>query len=142
MNKLTLLRDHLLTGPYGLKGDQLVTFVESGSVKFVDGELNDNFALVYQAKVGVMDFAQNPLILQLALVKWMKLHQTQHEFEAFAFEAEILDTSKVDLLITLTLSEDVLVREDETGTHIDIAPEIDTSEDEYSGIFERPNEPG
>ncbi|MDF1687320.1 MAG: phage tail protein [Parvibaculaceae bacterium] len=141
MNKLTLLRTHLLEGPYGLKPDQLATFVESGSVQFYDGETNDNFALIYQAKVGVMDFSQNPLILQHALVTWMKQHQTAHEFEAFTFEAEILDTSKVDILITLTLTEDVLVLEDETGIHIDIAPEIDTSADDYSGMSENANEP-
>lgn len=133
MEKLAHLRAFILDGPYGVKKDRLVTFAENGTVRSFNGERNKSFRLTYEANLILTDYRGGPWTIAFAILEWMREHQPDFAGDALSFDADILDTEKVDLGFQIPLSEDVLVTEDETGTHMERAHEPVADPEKVSG---------
>lgn len=102
---------------------QLAIFVDQGRIatRFYPG--NYSFEYRYRLRAALLDFTGHPDVIMLALVRWLAVHQPEllqnHESgnEAIGFEAEVLDGNKIDLDITLQLTEAVVLQRREGGGH-------------------------
>ncbi|WP_313473960.1 phage tail protein [Stutzerimonas kunmingensis] len=117
MKKPEALRAHLLAAIPELKRnpDRLLTFVEQGSMRSTAAP-GLSFEYAYQLSIILTDFAGSPDGVAVALFAWVLRHQPElmtnleKGKDAIKFEADILDNNKVDLQITLPLTERVIVK--------------------------------
>lgn len=135
MNKPESLRAHLLAAIPELKRnpDRLLVFIDNGSLRSTAAP-GLSFEYSYTLNLILTDFAGHPDAVAIPLFAWVLLNQRElmenHEKgrDAIKFEADILDNSKVDLSITLPLTERVIVKQQADGTlHVDhpVEPQLE-----------------
>ncbi|HBO3352255.1 phage tail protein [Pseudomonas aeruginosa] len=122
MNKPNSLKTHLLAAVPELANnpDRLLVFIDNGSARST-AEAGLSFEYSYTLNVILTEFAGHPDAVFIPLLAWLMVNQ--HELlanqdkgkEAVAFEADVLDNSKVDLSIKLPLTERVIVKKLDDG---------------------------
>lgn len=123
MNKPESLRAHLLAAVPELKNnpDRLLVFIDNGSMRSTAAP-GLSFEYSYTLNLILTDFAGHPDAIAIPLFAWVLVNQRelmeniQRGMDAIKFEADILDNSKVDLSITLPLTERVIVKPQADGT--------------------------
>jgi len=123
MNKPESLRAHLVAAVPELKRnpDRLLTFVDNGSMRSTAAP-GLSFEYSYTLNIILTDFAGHPDAIAIPLFAWVLVNQRElmenleKGRDAIKFEADILDNSKVDLSITLPLTERVIVKRLDDGT--------------------------
>ncbi|MBZ6064705.1 phage tail protein [Aeromonas schubertii] len=102
------------------------------------GAASLSFEWQYQLAIGVLDFAGHPDQLLVPLLAWLRQHQSElftnpeRRDQAIKVEAELLANDLYDLLLTIPLTERVIVRQTEQGIGWEHVPE--PPEDPYDGI--------
>jgi hypothetical protein len=122
MNKPESLRTHLLATIGELKHnpDRLLIFIDNGKVRCT-AAASLSFEYSFDLQVILTDFAGHPNSVMLPVLGWLKVNQADllenlnKSAEGIQFEADILDNSKVDLSLTLPLTERVIVSKDADG---------------------------
>ncbi|KIH84217.1 phage tail protein [Pseudomonas batumici] len=122
MNKPDSLRAHLLAAVPELRhsSDRLLIFIDNGKVRCT-AAASLSFEYSFDLQVILTDFAGHPDSVMLPLLGWLSVHQSEllenlnKSAEGIQFEADILDNSKVDLSLTLPLTERVVVGKDADG---------------------------
>lgn len=123
MNKPNSLREHLLTAVAGLKKnpDRLLIFIDTGSVRCT-AAAGLSFEYTYTLQVILTDFAGHPDSVFIPVLEWLRRQQPElltnleRGKDAIAFEADILDGNKVDMSLSLPLTERVIVKRQDDGT--------------------------
>lgn len=121
MNKLTDLRNHLLNSVPALKrgADRLLTFIEDGKIEFWPGE-NLSHILHMPAKIIVTDWNGSADDIIVPVLEWMQIREPGRDpKESVGFEVEIINASTVDILLTVQLTERVIVKKAENGYDIE-----------------------
>ena len=117
MNKPSALRAHLLAAVPELhkNPDRLLVFIDNGTIRSTAAP-GLSFEYSYTLNVILTDFAGHPDAVFIPLLTWLLRHQPElltnleRGKTAIAFEADVLDESKVDLSIKLPLTERVIVK--------------------------------
>lgn len=131
MKKPESLRAHLLAAIPELKRnpDRLLVFVDSGSMRSTAAP-GLSFEYSYTLNLILTDFSGSPDAVAVPLFAWVLVNQRElmenleKGKDAIKFEADILDNSKVDLSITLPLTERVIVKRlDDGKLHVSHPPE-------------------
>ncbi|MDG9816545.1 phage tail protein [Pseudomonas putida] len=132
MDKPNSLREHLLAAVPGLKNnpERLIMFVDTGKVRCT-AAASLSFEYGYTLQIMLTDFAGHPDSVMLPILGWARVNQSElmanldKSAEGIKFEADILDGSKVDMSITLQLTERVVVkRQDDGKFQVTHAPEL------------------
>lgn len=122
MNKPESLRAHLLATVADLKHDanRLLIFIDNGKVRCTAANTL-SFEYSFDLQIILTEFAGHPDSVILPILGWLSVNQSEllENFDkvkdGIQFEADILDKNKVDLSITLPLTERVVVGEDDQG---------------------------
>lgn len=118
MKKLTALRQHLIDAVPHLQRDpdQLLTFVEDGTIEFAPGA-NLSHGYTFTAQLVLLDYAAEVDAVIVPLLDWLSVYQPDlTPAEALKFEAEILNNDAVDLALRVQLTERVVAKRDcDTG---------------------------
>lgn len=121
MNKPQSLRDQLLAALPDLRRDpeRLLVFIEGGSMVSTLAP-GASFEYRYTLKLVVTDFGGHPDALMVPLLDWIRTHQPEllanpSLREQIRFEAEVLANDKVDVELTLPLTERVGVHRADDG---------------------------
>jgi len=122
MNKPESLRAHLLATVAELKHnpDRLLIFIDNGKIRCT-AAASLSFEYSFDLQVILTEFAGHPDSVMLPLLGWLSVNQSEllenlnKSAEGIQFEADILDNSKVDLSLTLPLTERVVVGKDADG---------------------------
>lgn len=123
MNKPESLRAHLLAAVPELRHnpDRLLVFIDKGRLRSTAaGGLS--FEYGYTLNLLFTDYAGHPDAIAIPLLAWLLVNQSEllvnleKGKEAIQFEADVLANDKVDLSITLPLTERVIVRKQADGT--------------------------
>ncbi|MBH3355749.1 phage tail protein [Pseudomonas stutzeri] len=122
MNKPESLRAHLLAAIPELKRnpDRLLVFIDNGTMRSTAAP-GLSFEYSYTLNLILTDFAGHPDAVAIPLFAWVLVNQRElmenqeKGRDAIKFEADILDNSKVDLSITLPLTERVIVKQQGDG---------------------------
>lgn len=123
MNKPDSLREHLLAAVPDLarNPDRLLMFIDSGKVRCT-AAVSLSFEYSYTLQIILTDFAGHPDSVMLPILGWLRVNQSEllanldKSAEGLSFEADILDRSKVDLSLTLPLTERVVVKRLDDGS--------------------------
>lgn len=112
MKKLNHLRQHLIDAIPALQKspERLLVFVENGSIDSYDG---DNLSHKYRfpARLVITDWHEGVDSVIVATLEWLWRHEPGIDpKEIIRFDAEILNHEKVDLSLTVTLTERVIVK--------------------------------
>ena len=124
MNKPDSLRAHLLEHVPDLKRnpDRLLIFIDNGKIRCT-AAATLSFEYGYQLQIILTDFAGHPDSVMLPLLGWVRVHQSEllanldKSAEGITFEADVIDQSKVDMCITLALTERVAVKKQSDGRY-------------------------
>jgi hypothetical protein len=116
MKKPTDLRDHLTQWVPDLAAnpDKLHLYIDKGAIASKLGA-GLGYQYGYSLQIVITDFAESADTLMVPLLVWLQTNQpdllmdTARRDKAIAFEAEIVDHDKIDIAITLELTERVLV---------------------------------
>lgn len=144
MNKPESLRAHLESAVPQLRHnpDRLLIFIDQGKVRCT-AAAGLSFEYNYELQIILTDFAGHPDAVMLPLLAWVRTHQSEmlvnldKSAEGIRFEADILDKSKVDMSITLPLTERVIVKRQDNGTYsIEHAGEPQYTEAEAAGTYQ------
>lgn len=139
MNKPDSLRAHLLASVPALKhnDERLLLFIDNGKIRCT-AATSLSFEYNYTLQIILTDFAGHPDCVMLPILGWLRANQSEllanldKSADSLKFEADIIDNSKVDLSITLPLTERVVVVRKEDGTY-DVShpgePQYDAYED-------------
>ena len=131
MNKPENLRAHLLSCVAELKHnpDRLLIFINNGKVRCTAAH-SLSFEYNFDLQIILTDFAGHPDSVMLPILGWLSVNQSEllenldKVKNGIQFEADILDTSKVDLSLTLPLTERVIVgKDDQSNTTVKHAGE-------------------
>ncbi|UVL42392.1 phage tail protein [Pseudomonas sp. B21-040] len=122
MNKPDSLRTHLLATIAELKHnpDRLLIFIDNGKVRCT-AAASLSFEYSFDLQIILTDFAGHPDSVMLPLLGWLSVHQSEllenlsKSVDGIQFEADVLDSSKVDMSLTLPLTERVVVGQDDEG---------------------------
>ncbi|WP_413791967.1 MULTISPECIES: phage tail protein [unclassified Pseudomonas] len=122
MNKPESLRTHLLTTIAELKHnpDRLLIFIDNGKIRCT-AAASLSFEYNFDLQIILTDFAGHPDTVMLPLLGWVSVNQSEllenldKSNDGIRFEADLLDNSKVDLSLTLPLTERVVVGKDADG---------------------------
>ncbi|WP_433589658.1 phage tail protein [Pseudomonas koreensis] len=122
MNKPENLRAHLLATVAELKHnpDRLLIFIDNGKIRCTAAH-SLSFEYSFDLQVILTDFAGHPDSIMLPVLGWLSAYQSEllenlsKASAGIQFEADILDNSKVDMSLTLPLTERVVVGKDEEG---------------------------
>lgn len=122
MNKPDSLKAHLLATVAELKHnpDRLLIFINNGKIRCTAAQTL-SFEYSFDLQVILTDFAGHPDSVMLPLLGWLSFHQSEllenlsKASDGIQFEADILDNSKVDMSLTLPLTERVVVGKDDQG---------------------------
>ncbi|WP_085653279.1 phage tail protein [Pseudomonas sp. R26(2017)] len=122
MNKPESLRVHLLDRVPELRHnpDRLLIFIDNGKVRCT-AAASLSFEYSYDLQVILTDFAGHPDSVMVPLLAWLRVNQSEllenldKSAEGIKFEADLLDKSKVDMSLSLPLTERVVVRTDDAG---------------------------
>lgn len=135
MRKADSLRQWLTAFLPNLKAhpDRLQIYVEGGQIVTRQSRTL-SFTYAYTLKVGIWEFAGNADTIMVPILAWIEREQPQllrrSDSQPFTFEAELLDSEASDILISIDLTENVLVlpREDGSGYDLDHPLEPDFSD--------------
>lgn len=124
MNKPESLRAHLLASVPELKNnpDRLLIFINNGRIRCT-AAVSLSFEYAYDLQVILTDYAGHPDAVMLPLLGWLRVNQSEllanlaKAEEGIQFEADVIDANKVDLSLTLPLTERVVVRKQTDGTY-------------------------
>jgi hypothetical protein len=130
MKKPESLRQHLLASVPTLARDpeRLLIFIDTGKIRCTAAP-GLSFEYEYTLNVILTDYAGSPDVIMVPLLAWLRVHQPElllnleKSSEGIRFEADILDKHKVDLSMTLPLSERVIVKILDGELHIEHADE-------------------
>jgi hypothetical protein len=122
MNKPDSLRTHLLSTIAELKHnpDRLLMFIDNGKVRCT-AAASLSFEYGFDLQIILTDFSGHPDNVMLPLLGWLSVNQPEllenlnKSADGIQFEADILDNSKVDMSLTLPLTERVVVGKDDKG---------------------------
>ena len=122
MNKPESLRAHLLATVAEFKHnpDRLLIFIDNGKVRCT-AAATLSFEYSYDLQIILTAFAGHPDSVMLPVLGWISINQPEllENYEkmqtGIQFEADILDKDKVDLGLTLRLTERVVVGTDAQG---------------------------
>ena len=122
MNKPESLRAHLLSTVADLQHnpDLLLIFIDNGKVRCT-AAATLSFEYSYDLQIILTAFAGHPDSVMLPVLGWISINQPEllENYEkmqnGIQFEADILDKDKVDLGLTLRLTERVVVGTDAQG---------------------------
>ena len=122
MNKPESLRAHLLVTVAGLQNnpDRLLIFIDNGKVRCT-AAATLSFEYSYDLQIILTAFAGHPDSVMLPVLGWISINQPEllENYEkiqnGIQFEADILDKDKVELGLTLRLTERVVVGTDAQG---------------------------
>ena len=122
MNKHESLRAHLLATVAELKLDpsRLLIFIDNGKVRCT-AAASLSFEYSFDLQIILTEFAGHPDSVILPILGWLSVNQSEllenldKVKNGIQFEADIIDTSKVDLSLTLPLTERVIVGKDDQG---------------------------
>ncbi len=122
MNKPDSLREHLTAAIPELRKnpDRLLIFIDNGTMRSTAAP-GLSFEYAYTLNLIFTDFAGHPDIIAIPLFAWLLVNQRELmenprlAQESVKFEADILDNKKVDLSITLPLTERVIVKRQADG---------------------------
>ncbi|WAT27294.1 phage tail protein [Pseudomonas sp. GXZC] len=122
MNKPESLRAHLLATVAEFKHnpDRLLIFIDNGKVRCTAAHTL-SFEYSFDLQIILTEFAGHPDSVILPILGWLSVNQSEllenldKAKDGIQFEADILDKNKVDLSITLQLTERVVVGEDGQG---------------------------
>ncbi|UVL00508.1 phage tail protein [Pseudomonas sp. B21-048] len=122
MNKPESLRSHLLATIPELQHspDRLLIFIDNGKVRCT-AAASLSFEYSFDLQIILTDFAGHPDSIMLPVLGWVSVHQSEllenlnKSADGIQFEADILDNSKVDLSLSLPLTERVVVGNDDQG---------------------------
>jgi len=122
MNKPESLRAHLLATVADFKHDpdRLLIFIDNGKVRCTAAPTL-SFEYSFDLQIILTEFAGHPDSVFLPILAWLSVNQSEllENLEkvknGIQFEADILDKNKVDLSITLALTERVVVGKDDQG---------------------------
>ena len=129
---LTRCVPHLKTNP-----DKLHIFIAPGNVEST-GARSLSFEWQYPLTIGIEDFAGHPDQIMVPLLAWLRQHQpelftnAEKREDAIKVESELLAGDLYDLLITVPLTERVIVTKTEEGIGWEHVPE--PPEAPYDGI--------
>lgn len=123
MNKPDSLRVHLLAAIPELKQnpDRLLIFIDNGKIRCT-AATGLSFEYAYDLQIILTDFAGHPDSVMLPLLGWLGVNQSEllvnldKSAVGIKFEADIIDNSKVDMSLTLPLTERVIVKKQDDGT--------------------------
>ncbi|ENA26306.1 hypothetical protein HMPREF1487_09684 [Pseudomonas sp. HPB0071] len=144
MNKPESLRAHLMAAVPELRHnpDRLLIFIDQGKVRCTAAK-SLSFEYGYNLQIILTDFAGHPDAVMLPLLAWVRTNQSEllanleKSAEGIQFEVDILDHSKVDMAITLPLTERVIVKKQDNGTYsIEHAGEPQYTEAEAAGNYQ------
>lgn len=128
MKKLNHLREYLINAIPALKRspERLLVFVENGSISYHDGG-NLSHQYSFPARLVITDWHEDVDKFMLPVLEWL----TQFEpgfnpVDVIRFDAEILNHEKVDLALTINLTEKVIVKKSCDGTRVEITHVIPT----------------
>ena len=124
MNKPDSLRAHLLAEVPDLarNPDRLLTFIDKGKVRCTAAPTL-SFEYEYTLQLILTDFPGHPDTVMIPILGWVRVNQSEllanldKSKDGLKFEADILDHSKVDLSISLPLTERVLVKLNDHGKY-------------------------
>lgn len=122
MNKHESLRAHLLATVADFKHDpdRLLIFIDNGKVRCTAANTL-SFEYSFDLQIILTGFAGHPDSVFLPILGWLSVNQSEllenldKVKNGIQFEADILDKDKVDLSITLALTERVVVGKDDQG---------------------------
>ena len=122
MNKPESLRAHLLATVVEFKHnpDRLLIFIDNGKVHCTSGE-SLSFEYSFDLQIILTEFSGHPDSVILPILGWLSVNQSEllenldKVKDGIQFEADILDKNKVDLSLTLPLTERVVVGSDDQG---------------------------
>ncbi|WP_421865111.1 phage tail protein [Motiliproteus sp.] len=137
MNKPNQLKAHLLASVRALRDnpEQLSVFIDNGNLA-TRLRAGLSFEYQYQLNLVFTDWSQHPNVVLVPLLAWLKVHQSELDEKAVQFEAEILDKDKIDLSITVPLTERVIVTTDSGGNyHTEHAAEPELEENEIDPVL-------
>jgi len=123
VNKPNSLREHLLAVVPDLahNPDRLLIFIDDGTLRCTSAA-SLSWEYVYTLQVILTDFAGHPDSVMLPLLGWISVHQNEllanleKSAQGIGFEVDVLDASKVDLAISLPLTERVIVAKNDQGS--------------------------
>jgi hypothetical protein len=122
MNKPENLRAHLLATVAEFKHnpDRLLIFIDNGKVRCTAANTL-SFEYSFDLQIILTEFAGHPDSVILPILGWLSVNQPEllenldKVKQGIQFEADILDKNKVDLSLTLPLTERVIVGKDDQG---------------------------
>lgn len=123
MNKPSALRTHLLAAVPELhkNPDRLLVFIDNGTIRSTAAS-GLSFEYSYTLNIILTDYAGHPDAVAIPLLAWLLVNQPElltnleKGKTAIAFEADVLDNSKVDLSLKLPLTERVIVKKQDDGS--------------------------
>lgn len=123
MNKPDSLRTLLLESVPGLKKnpERLLMFIDQGKVRCT-AAASLSFEYGYSLQIILTDFAGHPDSVMLPILGWLRINQSEllvnldKSAEGLKFEVDLLDRAKVDMAITLPLTERVIVKREDDGS--------------------------
>ncbi|WP_416340110.1 phage tail protein [Pseudomonas sp. C11] len=117
MNKPNSLREHLLAADPTLaqNPERLLVFIDQGNIRATAAP-GLSFEWLYTLNIIITDYAGHPDAIAIPLLAWLRRNQPdlltniEKGKDAIGFEADILGNDKVDLSITMPLTERVIVK--------------------------------
>jgi len=117
------LRAHLLAAVPELhkNPDRLLVFIDNGTIRSTAAP-GLSFEYSYTLNIILTDYAGHPDAVAIPLLAWLLVNQPElltnleKGKTAIAFEADVLDNSKVDLSLKLPLTERVIVKKQDDGS--------------------------
>lgn len=130
MKKPQLLKDFLLDALPELQNnpDRILIFVDDGSIKNTLA-MGLSFEYEYTLTLVLTDYAKDLASISVPLFDWLRVHQSEllanleKVNQGISFEAEILNNNSVDLVMTIPLTERVIVKRQVNQITIDYPPE-------------------
>lgn len=118
MRKPLELREYLLASVRDLQRnpDKLQVFIDRGNLQ-ARLQTSLHFEYQYTLNLIITDLADHTDTVLVPLLAWVKHAQPEMEPDAIQFEADIIDHRKIDLSITLPLTERVLVNSTAEGNY-------------------------
>jgi len=123
MRKLQLLRQAIIDANPSLQRDpdQLLTFIEQGSIRFHVGEDVDNLSHQYTftAQIVLLEFGGDVDAIIVPLLRWLSIYEPGlAPDDAVTFEAEVVKNNAVDLVLSVQLTERVVVYRNDQGAYV------------------------
>jgi hypothetical protein len=123
VNKAESLKAHLMASVRELRHhpDCLRVFLDAGTIRRT-GTNSLSFEYGYTLNVMLLEFPGHPDAVAIPLLAWVMENQRdlmdnpERAKTAITFEADILDSNKVDLSIKLPVTEAVIVKRQDNGT--------------------------